>query len=262
MTLPEVPPLIVLGMHRSGTSLVARLLSDLGLHMGRRLDIHHEAVAFKNVNRSLLARVGAHWANPGPFLTALGDSDFLEECRRYAIAALAESVESYGMSEISMGWGFKDPRNTLTLPIWRSCFPEAKMLYIYRNGLDVSLSVHRREMRRWVNRSSEKRMFPPTIAAAYRLWALYVEAVQIEKKGDHWLSMRYERLLDSPAEEVARLAGFVGAEPEPQQQRSIIRRLIRRPTRPTRWDSLRLRMLIRAGRLDLRPLRAMGYHPP
>ncbi len=30
-------------------------------------------------------------------------------------------------------WGWKDPRNTFTLPMWLSIFPKARVLHVLRN---------------------------------------------------------------------------------------------------------------------------------
>jgi hypothetical protein len=38
-------------------------------------------------------------------------------------------------------WGWKDPLNTFTLPLWLKVFPRAKILYIVRNGVDVAHSL-------------------------------------------------------------------------------------------------------------------------
>src|SRR5205085_11588726 len=66
------PPVILLGTHRSGTSLIARLLDELGLFQGAELQEDHESVYFLEVNDLLLKRVGASWDNPAPV------RDFLE----------------------------------------------------------------------------------------------------------------------------------------------------------------------------------------
>jgi len=47
-------PVILLGMHRSGTSLVARLLDELGLFQGAELQDDHESTHFLAVNELLL----------------------------------------------------------------------------------------------------------------------------------------------------------------------------------------------------------------
>ena len=78
------PPVILLGMHRSGTSLVARLLDDLGLFQGSDLQEDHESVYFLEVNDLLMRRVGASWDNPAPVRGFLRDPAALDPFVEFA----------------------------------------------------------------------------------------------------------------------------------------------------------------------------------
>ena len=51
-------PVIIIGMHRSGTSMLTRQLHALGIHMGKDLTINAEARCFQELNRGLLAAGG------------------------------------------------------------------------------------------------------------------------------------------------------------------------------------------------------------
>jgi hypothetical protein len=46
-----------------------------------------------------------------------------------------------------MAWGWKDPRNSITLPVWLKLFPDARVIHIVRNGVDVAESLYRRQQR-------------------------------------------------------------------------------------------------------------------
>src|SRR3954447_12291065 len=72
------PPVILLGMHRSGTSLIARLLDELGLFQGAELQEDHESTYFLETNDQLMRRSGASWDNPGFIRTLLNDRAGLE----------------------------------------------------------------------------------------------------------------------------------------------------------------------------------------
>ena len=43
-------PVVVVGMHRSGTSLVSRILDDCGVMMGKDLQEDHESIFFISLN--------------------------------------------------------------------------------------------------------------------------------------------------------------------------------------------------------------------
>ncbi len=252
MKLPSTPPVIVIGMHRSGTSLLVRLLGELGVFIGKELDVHDEAWCFKDTNKDLLALAGAHWAKPQAFVKALRTEGFVARCQELVEASFLRRLASYGDATRAAAWGWRDPRNTVTLPIWRERFPDAKVIHVVRNGLDVAMSLHRREVPHWLRRSVEKRIFPPTIGACYRLWKVYVGLGRShEKSHPGWLSVRYEDLLCGPAEELGRIAEFAGIKLADGQAERVARRHIGRPTRRSRLETIRLRFLTATGLLAL-----------
>ena len=57
-------PIIVIGMHRSGTTLVAEALNKSGIFMGVFREHNGEALHFLSLNQQILAAAGADWINP------------------------------------------------------------------------------------------------------------------------------------------------------------------------------------------------------
>jgi len=47
-------PIIIIGMSRSGTSMLTRMLDELGLFVGKKLTKNHEALFFRKINDWLL----------------------------------------------------------------------------------------------------------------------------------------------------------------------------------------------------------------
>ncbi len=151
------PPVVVMGMHRSGTSLVVELLTSLGVFTGRRRDVHGEAHLFLGLNRWLLSQAGGRWDHPGPVRHLLADG----ELRRLSMARLRRALEGLearsfvgwwgrlrgGIRTLDRPWGWKDPRNTFTLPLWLDLFPEARVVHVRRHGVDVAASLRRRTNR-------------------------------------------------------------------------------------------------------------------
>lgn len=159
------PPLIVIGMHRSGTSLVSAMLATLGVYMGpewrslpasesaapdarRMLSGYAEAEEFRCLNDQLLADAGASWSRIEPFLA-----------RRHQPAFMRPRLVSLGLSTFgrlrhrylralptgfSGPWGWKDPRTSLTLPYWLHLFPDARILHVRRDRRAVIDSLHHR----------------------------------------------------------------------------------------------------------------------
>src|SRR5438128_588934 len=149
------PPIIVAGMHRSGTSLLARLLEAAGVCMGYRKHVNfYESVCFLHANRWLLENLGASWRS----LDYLPSHDEISRTHaRWMAARLRVSLSPLAMaghfgprllavlSGRDVRWGWKDPRNSLLLPVWREVFPEAIVVHIYRDGRNVALSLLNRD---------------------------------------------------------------------------------------------------------------------
>src|SRR5712691_292504 len=170
------PPIIIIGMHSSGTSLITGIISRLGVHIGNdsAFSKENESGFFREINNHLLRDQGAHWAKPAPFISRLNDENFIQENVRKALALFNNSEDTYGKVEGDQLWTWKDPRTTVTVPIWLNIFPEAKVLHVIRNGIDVALSLHRREPRRYFFRSDAERMVPPIFTKGYQLWEQYL----------------------------------------------------------------------------------------
>ena len=69
-------------------------------------------------------------------------------------------------------WGWKDPRNSLTLPFWQELLPNLKTLIIVRNPLEVAYSMRERN--------------GTSYAFGLRLWEIYNRRL-IEAAGKHGL---------------------------------------------------------------------------
>jgi hypothetical protein len=133
----------------------------------------------------------------------------------------------------SIAWGWKDPRTTVTFPIWARVFPNARWLHVIRNGVDVAISTHRRSLkqeRKLRNRLLPIDYSPRTLDFAYsfRLWETYVSFV-LEHKDlippDRYLEMRYEDLLAEPQRELGRVADFMNYSVEEEVLASASQRI-------------------------------------
>ncbi|REJ84681.1 MAG: sulfotransferase [Acidobacteria bacterium] len=245
-------PVLVIGMHRSGTSMVARLLEEFGVAMGGVGQPNWEDPQFKRANQALLARSGADWARPRAFLEALAivDGDNAEAGDEM-LAVAQRCVEAIDPRRQCGPWGWKDPRNTLTLPVWLRLFPAARVVHVVRNGFDVALSLQRRERRYWVRRRDERPTFL-TLRGCFELWRLYLElGLGAESSSRRSLRVRYEDLARADDETVEKLAAFVGAERRP------VELPVRRPRRRSAWDRRRIARLARSA--DDRILVELGY---
>lgn len=158
--MPEQNPVIILGMHRSGTSMLSRLLEQSGLFLGEEKDQNNESLFFQKINEWLFTQVNASWDCPenmnyiDPQLTSL-----LEKSIRYLFSGDGrqqylgkDNADKYrNITEIDFPWGWKDPRNIFTADIWKSIFPAARLIHICRNPVDVANSIRVRENLRFIS---------------------------------------------------------------------------------------------------------------
>ncbi|MCK5222563.1 MAG: sulfotransferase, partial [Candidatus Aminicenantes bacterium] len=124
-------------------------------------------------------------------------------------------------------WGWKDPRNTITLNIWREFFPDAKVIHIYRNPVDVAASMMNREKRFTKNGRLKwhynvlkyyikwgvvaKR--DPALMDIFRgikLWEFYVKRAFLFK--DNIIHIKYEDLLGNPTDVLSGVFDFLSIE--------------------------------------------------
>ena len=144
-----IPPLIVAGMHRSGTSMMAALLSTLSLDMGRDLlapDPHNvrgyfEDVEFLGLQRRMLSESCASDDGGHPDW-GWTEHDSLDRGGFERFALEARSLFT-ARAERGAAWGWKDPRTTLLLDFWDGLLEGARYVFVYRFPWDVADSMQR-----------------------------------------------------------------------------------------------------------------------
>ena len=148
-------PIIITGMHRSGTSLLSEILMKQGVFMGSKLDSNSESVFFQRINKWILSCIGSSWDNPRT-LKDLENEDvdvIINRLNKVLNSRFSKSLflgkknllYNKSLNEMDVIWGWKDPVNTFTLFIWKQIFPNSKIININRHPLDVSASLINRE---------------------------------------------------------------------------------------------------------------------
>jgi lipopolysaccharide biosynthesis protein len=144
--------IVVLGMHRSGTSAVARALSALGVCLGDNLmpgvEGNNDKGFFEDIdiaafNTSLLCKLDSSWDD-----LRLLDSHQLLDDKFSAERAQALSLIASKFSSDNV-FAFKDPRTSLLLPFWKAVFTELEYdvhyIFVLRNPISVAKSLTRRD---------------------------------------------------------------------------------------------------------------------
>jgi hypothetical protein len=138
------------------------------------------------------------------------------------------------LSHFDRPWGWKDPQNVLTLPIWLRVFPKAKIVYIVRNGVAVANSLvavqsgviskrlerNQARVTRLGARSEERIGVKGssrclTLEGSFSLWEEYVTHAEevLQSVNNERRVIKYEEFLSDPADHLRSLARFCGLEP-------------------------------------------------
>jgi hypothetical protein len=255
--LRQASPIVVIGMHRSGTRVAVDVLDALGVFMGADRQADAESVTFMSINEAILHQCGAFWSEPMSAHFMLAEPAAVAQIAAGAREALAARLDTYaGPSRWHAApgdralppFGWKDPRNTFTLPVWKAVFPQLRAIHILRHGVDVAASLARRHAQ--ALRAATGEAVPPaltvirdhalgvlssrrgsTLAEALTMWEQYVEKAreQCAALGERALEIRYEDLLADPQPAIAALAKFCGVAPAAAREAALLKRL--EPTR-------------------------------
>lgn len=189
---------LIAGMHRSGTSMITRLLHLCGLYLGEEKDLvsadphnlegyweHHQ---FLMINEELLTALGGGWDFPPRVEPGWEKSNEVSYIKTKA-SKLIQQFAAYDR------WGWKDPRNSLTLPFWRQFDPSIKVVVCVRNPLEVANSLFKRNY------------FSP--AMAFNLWLEYNQRVLASIEPANRIITHYDSYFQDPYTELERILGFL-----------------------------------------------------
>lgn len=192
---------IVLGMHKSGTTLVARALHESGIVMGQEFPedaeyskVKYEAKWAQDISDGILGMSRKRLS-----LEVTSSSLPTGNVKESAFQTIRENIER--LSSHYQDWGFKDPRAALTYRYWKQSLPAHKVIIVYRDPVEV-WRRYARVKNRWWSRT------------AFRVWCDYnksiLDCVQACGNPDV-LTLKFENLL-STQDEWRRLEKFVGRE--------------------------------------------------
>ncbi len=234
-------PVIIIGMHRSGTSMLTKTLQQAGLFMGEDRDPNDESLFFLEFNNWILEQVHATWDFPEPYEYA---NDTIKKyiIDIYKARVKSKAIQKYWgikkyikytkLQAINIPWGWKDPRNSLTIDIWKSIYPNAKIIHIYRNPIDVAYSLKQRALEEEHNFIKQKNFNPKKyqllernlrytgsfrimdMQHGYELWKHYVSKSMKEMQALH---IKYEELLSHPKDQLTSIFNYLGIDVSQEQ---------------------------------------------
>ena len=202
--------IVVLGMHRSGTSVITRGLQVFGVQLGDKMmppteginpKGYWEDVDLNALNIEMLHAIGNDWCR----VRVIGSSDveFLHK-HGYFRRAVDLIREKTGSSPL---FAFKDPRVAKLLSFWKEVFVHCQLdvsyLLAVRNPLSVVKSLTKRD-----GIEAEQ---------SYLLWFEHLITGLTHSVGKKRVLVDYDRLMQSPAHELSRIAESLELEIDPAE---------------------------------------------
>lgn len=143
---------IILGMHRSGTSVITQICQSMGVYLGKEQDLmeatqYNLSGFFENkeiihINDEILQLCKREWYSLEPLTIDFNNQRIVEKMEHL------ESIVT-NMFETSDMVGIKDPRMAILLPLWERIFDKLvdEVIYIweFRNPLEVAESLKKRD---------------------------------------------------------------------------------------------------------------------
>lgn len=148
---------VVLGMHKSGTTLISQILHASGINMGEfnsALDYDrnnkYERHATQELNREILHGLlipPLDYLLRRPFRPPVDQAGYRRN--KDSVAIIRQRALQRKLNNLSVpdkmsrlitdlqnkhrDWGFKDPRTCLTYDLWRKALPDHRIIIVYRH---------------------------------------------------------------------------------------------------------------------------------
>jgi len=184
--------MFVLGMHRSGTSMLTRLINLMGAYVGPEHVMfpfddgnpkgYWERHDVMEVNDAILLQHGCTW-------NRVADWSLVKPC-----ALPPEVVHRLRSILLCMDafrpWVLKDPRMCLTLPCWTPFLEAPLVVVMHRDPLEIARSLERRGM---------------PLALSLSLWEYHAVGALNASRGMPRVFVRHDTMIAHPVETVSRL---------------------------------------------------------
>lgn len=205
--------IIVLGMHRSGTSAVMNALSCLGVQQGDDLlppGVDNPKGFFEDrdlnlLNIEMLEFIGKQWFS----LSLVEDADVDMLIANGYLDKAAKLISE--KTRTATIFGFKDPRVSKLLKFWKLVFArldyDLNYIFCIRNPLSVAQSLQAR------NKIPLKK--------GCWLWLSYNLAIAAESHTP-LIPLDYDQLMESPSEQIDYLSNALGLSVDPMLREEFI----------------------------------------
>jgi tetratricopeptide (TPR) repeat protein len=179
-------PLLIVGMPRSGTTLVEQIVSS------------HPAVA---AGEELV-----FWTSLDPALETAHAAEFTPESARALAAAYLDVL--HRISRTASRVTDKMPFNFLQLGLIHVALPNARIIHCRRDPIDICLSIYSVDFDSRIAFAASR----SDLAFYYRQYARLMDHWRAVLPADRFIEVQYERLIEDRATETRRLIAFAGLD--------------------------------------------------
>lgn len=184
---------VILGMHRSGTSMLTSIIEELGVHIGTHIlgknDSnplgHFEDQSFIDLNDKILNHFGGSWDNPPD----QNDFKAIPDNIKLEIEELVTNKKQ------NIFWGWKDPRTSITFDLYNNYLDNPKIIIFMRDKQDVLKSLMRRNL---FNKDK-----------AEYIYNCYINNLDRIKKDNSHIELHYNEFINNFDQEFDKLAEYL-----------------------------------------------------
>jgi len=205
--------IVVLGMHRSGTSALARIVNLLGARLpGKLIEAKSdneqgffEPKQLVSLHDRMLSGLDSAWDDFLPLPAGWNNTDIARQVEREVLSFIREDLDESPLIAI------KDPRMCRLLPMWQPVFEaaglEPRFVHVFRNPVEVAASLQRRNG------------FSP--AKSYLIWLRYVLDAERHTRSQPRTFIDFASVVDDPHRAVARICNTAGIDPEGLEESAV-----------------------------------------
>ena len=199
--------IIVLGMHRSGTSMVCGVINHLGVNLGEDYPGkqisnplgHFEDGDFLLLNQEILAAAGGSWDHPPEEEAIIRQADYFHEKIRYLVNSKVQANQGNL-------WGWKDPRTSLLIELYLPHLRFPSFIWCQRDPEEIADSLGRRNKISKIDSLALINIYQQRIANFF-----------IRNPNLPLITLNYQDLISHPEKWVNQLAVFLELDPGQEQ---------------------------------------------
>lgn len=200
--------IVILGMHRSGTSLATRLIHMMGAYLGpdnlfgANQDNPTGYWERRDVVECNAALLRHHRTNCSQLIVTPWIGTFTPPPEPVVKQRMGSIIRSLNEHDV---WVMKDPHLCLTLPHWQPLLDNPTAVITYRNPLEIAQSLAIREFNK-----------VPSLERGLALWEAYAVSLLHASEGMKRVFISHQDLITDPVQAATHLSKELGLQPVPQ----------------------------------------------